>query len=96
MPRSRWVGYAHYELTIVLGDDQCRGTGIGRDATGQVIRMLFEKSETERIQAQTLENNEEATKMCKHLGFKEEGILRNAFRLEGEHVNMRLMGLLKN
>lgn len=84
-----------YELGINIPERKNRGGGVGRQAMRQMIDYLFRTYETVRIQARVLDDNPVALKMCRYVGFQEEGVMRAAFRLESTWVDVHILSLLK-
>ena len=70
-----------------------RGRGIGGRLLAATLAAA-ERRGLERIELQVLESNEIAIRLYKRFGFEQEGILRNARKLDGRYENKITMSLL--
>ncbi|MGH8185397.1 MAG: GNAT family N-acetyltransferase [Steroidobacteraceae bacterium] len=81
------------ELTrIVLKDP---GAGRGRQACEHVLRYVFDILGAHRLSLDVIETNERAAGLYSSLGFKREGLMREAFRRGEEYRSLILMSLLE-
>lgn len=73
------------------------GQGIGSEAVREIIRFGFERMELNRIEAETIEDNQESTRLLEKLGFVREGI-RRGYSLEedGKYHGSAMYGLLRS
>jgi RimJ/RimL family protein N-acetyltransferase len=71
-----------------------RGKGIGRRLMARVIAAAWRKGLT-RIELTVRQDNRRAIALYKRLGFKAEGVRRNAFLIDGKYHNLIAMALLK-
>lgn len=69
-----------------------RGRGIGRRLLGAALADAQERG-MERVELHVLESNEIAINLYKAFGFEQEGLLRNARKLDGQYENKIAMGL---
>jgi [ribosomal protein S5]-alanine N-acetyltransferase len=83
------------ELAILLGAKSRWGQGIGRTVTQAVVEYGFQMLNLNRIELKVLEDNQRAMRLYQHLGFREEGALRQAQYKEGRYLNVVMMGLLR-
>ncbi len=83
------------EFAILLGDKKRWGQGIGREVTRRVVDYGFQMLNLNRIELNVLEYNERARRLYQSLGFREEGLLRQAQYKDGQYLNLVLMGLLR-
>ncbi len=70
------------------------GRGFGTDAVRTLARFGFNEMNLQRIRLLVQETNPRAKAAYEKVGFKEEGRLRRAAFIEGEHVDLIEMGLL--
>jgi len=70
-----------------------RGRGIGRRLLAAAIASAQRRG-IERVELQVLESNGIAINLYKHFGFEQEGLLRNARKLDGQYENKISMSLL--
>ncbi|MEP6635488.1 MAG: GNAT family protein [Acidobacteriota bacterium] len=71
------------------------GKGIMTDAVGTFVRYAFEQLQLLRLTAHVFEFNVGSARVLERNGFKLEGRLRRHFRKDGELLDARLYGLLK-
>lgn len=86
----------HADLGKVIGDPDRRGTGLARPATVCLLRHAFDAMKLHRISLRTLGGNLRNIRLNEHMGFHFEGVLRDAFELDGEWRDVVLMGLLRD
>lgn len=80
---------------IMIGDRSQRGKGVGSFATKEILRHAFYDMNLNRVELSVLEKNERAIRLYEKIGFKKEGIKREAVYKNGQFVNMILMAILK-
>jgi RimJ/RimL family protein N-acetyltransferase len=83
------------ELSIVLGEQQSRGHGYGRDAMRVLIEHLFNDRQIEKIWLSVIVFNTPAIRLYESLGFSREGSLRKTIWLDGQWHDLLLMGLFR-
>lgn len=81
---------------IMIGDSTHRDKGIGSYATNEILRHAFYDMNLNRVELTVLESNNRAIALYEKLGFKKEGIKRDAVYKNGEFVNMIFMAILKS
>ena len=81
---------------IMIGDMDKRGKGIGFYATTEMLKHAFLDINLNRVELTALENNMRALKMYEKVGFKREGMKREAIYKEGKFINVIMMSLLRN
>lgn len=84
------------ELQIRIGSEDARGRGIGRDALRELVRFGFEQLDLHRIYLYVFATNERAHRAYLSTGFRDEGLLREAACIEGEWLDLIVMGLLRS
>ncbi|UWG98864.1 GNAT family N-acetyltransferase [Dehalobacter sp. DCM] len=82
-------------LFIGIGDKLLWGKGYGSDALRTFIRYLFRQWNFHRLTVETWKRNERAVACYEKLGFVTEGILRDAYYVDGEYEDAILLGLLR-
>ena len=101
---GRWVG----ELAILDWDADnrscgfrialapgCRDRGYGTEATRLVVDRVFTELPVHRIQLEVFAFNPRAQHVYERVGFRREGVLRDALRWDGEYHDTIVMGLLR-
>jgi RimJ/RimL family protein N-acetyltransferase len=82
------------ELQIRIGDDAARGRGLGTEAVRLLLSFGFDELRLHRIFLHVFETNDAARRLYERVGFRTEGVLREAARIEDEWVNVVVMALL--
>ena len=83
------------ELQIRIGAADARGRGVGGEATRLLLRYAFDELDLHRVFLHVFEGNEPARRLYERVGFRTEGVLRQAARIEGEWVDVVLMAMLR-
>lgn len=89
-PEDRCVG-----LGIGIGDAAYRDGGYGTDIMRTVARVAFDVMNLNRIELTVYDWNPRAIRVYEKVGFKHEGVLRDAMFRAGKWHNLVLMGLLR-
>ena len=82
------------EYFIFIGDKNSWGKGYGTEATKLVINYGFKKLKLHRISLTVSEPNIAGVKAYIKVGFKKEGILRDAAFRDGNYHNKIVMSIL--
>lgn len=88
-PESRGV-----ELSLLIGDAERWGQGLGTDAVQTVLDACFGGWNLHRVWLRSEAWNVRAHKLYERCGFQQEGILRQAAFLDGRYEDVLLFGLL--
>jgi ribosomal protein S18 acetylase RimI-like enzyme len=72
------------------------GLGYGKRALRIVIKKAFEKYNAHRFWLDVFEHNQRARHVYQSVGFKEEGILRDAVKKEDRYFSLVIMSMLEN
>ena len=83
------------EFSIQIGEKSVWGKGVGKWAAAEILTHGFEDLGLNRIHLSVLTDNSRARKLYVDLGFREEGILRQALFKEGALLDVAIMGLLR-
>lgn len=70
--------------------------GFGKDSINTVLRYLFLKRKSHKVEIEVVKENVAAVECYKKIGFKEEGIRRKKYYYKGEYLDTILMGLLRD
>jgi RimJ/RimL family protein N-acetyltransferase len=84
------------EFGIGIYDPDYVGKGHGPDAIRVLLRWAFHSQNWRRVWLETIVPNERAIKAYRAWGFREEGRLREQAFVNGEYVDVVLMGLLRS
>ncbi len=82
------------EFGIVIGNKDYWSKGLGEEASRIIIDYGFKKLKLHRLYLHVYEYNPRATKLYKKLGFKREGVLKEANFWNGKFWNTYHMALL--
>ena len=83
------------ELQIRIGEKSARGHGYGAQATRQLVEFGFRDLNLHRIYLHVFASNEAALRTYESVGFKREGVLRQAAHIGGAYVDVVVMGILR-
>lgn len=87
-----WV-HRSAELSILLGDRNLHGQGIGRDAITALTRHAFDNMGLHRLWSES--PNPAFNAIMRRLGWVDEGRKRKAFLLEGRYADIECWSLLR-
>jgi RimJ/RimL family protein N-acetyltransferase len=83
------------EIGLRIGDEADRGRGYGKEALALGLEFCWNHLNLNRAQLIVLRHNERARRAYRASGFDEEGVLRNAAFVDGEWVDLVVMGVLR-
>lgn len=83
------------EIGYWIAEDQ-QGTGIVTAACRTLISFCFDILQLNRIEVKCGTGNHRSQAIPRHLGFRQEGILRQAELVHGTFIDLELYSLLKN
>ncbi|HTR55143.1 MAG TPA: GNAT family protein [Kofleriaceae bacterium] len=83
------------ELRIRIGSPATWGRSLGSEACSALVEYGFHQLGLNRIWLRVAANHDRAIRLYEKLGFKAEGRLRDAMYLQGAHVDVVLMALLR-
>jgi ribosomal-protein-alanine N-acetyltransferase len=81
-------------LRMIIGVADARGKNLAEDALRSVLKWLFSEQNVHRVTLETYETNKRAISFFEKMGFKQEGILREAVYVGGKYYDMIALGLL--
>jgi RimJ/RimL family protein N-acetyltransferase len=81
-------------LGILIGNPGDRGQGRGREALSLAVRYCWNDLNLGRLALSVFAGTDRATGLYLSLGFREEGRLRQARFIDGQWIDVILMGLL--
>lgn len=71
-----------------------QGNGYAGEAVNLVCEHAFADRRLNKLRAEVLETNDPSRRVLERAGFEQEGLLREAKFVDGEHVDVRRYGLL--
>ncbi len=89
-----WVNRSA-DFRIAMSGRENRGKGYGTEATKLILEHAFDTLELHRIALEVFAFNTRAQHVYKKLGFRQEGVLRDALLWEGEYHDAVVMSLLR-
>lgn len=81
---------------LALLDKSKWSQGLGTEATRLMIDYGFNTLNLHRIQLHVFQDNKTAIRIYEKIGFKKEGVLREAMYHHGKYCDFLVMGCLKN
>ncbi|MEG0291439.1 MAG: GNAT family protein [Anaerovoracaceae bacterium] len=81
---------------IYIGDKENRGKGLGEGALRLILEHAFNKLKVHRVTLDHFDGNVVAVNLYKKIGFRYEGIARDACIKDGLYYDLHLMSLLEN
>lgn len=89
--------YDSLDITrIYIADKNNRGKGYGEEALRLILEYCFMNLHMERVTLDYFEGNNIAATLYAKLGFKHEGLARNACKKNGKYYDLHLLGLLRS
>lgn len=76
--------------------EDTRGLGYGTEALTLFSKYLFETKPIERITLEISADNKPSMRIAEKCGYKNEGIIRNAYFYRGNIRDMKIYGLLRS
>ena len=89
---------SHLEVVVgyrIFSKDN-RGLGCGTEALALFSKYLFETKPIERITLEISSDNKPSIRIAEKCGYKNEGIIRNAYFYRGSIRDMKIYGLLRS
>lgn len=81
---------------IYIGEIDNRGKGYGEEALKLILDYGFVNLHMERITLDHFDGNKVAANLYSKIGFKYEGVARNACKKNGKYYDLHLMALLRS
>lgn len=78
-----------------IGDKNLWGKGIGREIMNELLEYCFTFLHMERVTLDYYTGNTRASGLYESLGFKKEGVARNATKKDGKYYDLHLMSLIR-
>ena len=88
-----WI-HRHAEFGIYVGDMEFRSGGYGSDALRTLIKYGFNDLNLNKIWCEVYTNND-ALDIYRHIGFRDEGLIRQHYFNEGSYWDSNLLSLLR-
>jgi ribosomal-protein-alanine N-acetyltransferase len=82
-------------LRVIIGDKRAWGRGYAGEAMRGYLKWLFNDLHVHRVTLECYSTNLRAIRFYKKLGFKQEGILREAVLINGKYHDIIAFGMLQ-
>lgn len=80
---------------LYIGEKDLQGQGAGEDVMRTLLEYFFTFMHMERISIDYYNGNRRAQNLYEKLGFRHEGVARNATKKNGKYYDLNLMSLLR-
>ncbi|UCE36454.1 MAG: GNAT family N-acetyltransferase [Thermoplasmata archaeon] len=91
-----WSHHITKEFGIIIGEIDEWNKGYGEEAIKLMLHYGFNSLNFHRIELGVMEYNERAINIYEKVGFKKEGIKREAWFIEGKWCDVVIMSILKH
>ena len=81
-------------IGIMIGEKSVWGQGYGTEALKLLIEYAFNNLNLQRVELEVFSSNPRAQHCYEKVGFRKEGVRRNAVFIQGRYVDSIMMGLL--
>lgn len=81
---------------IYIGDKENRGKGYGEESLRLLLEYCFMNLHMERVTLDHFEGNNIAATLYSKIGFKHEGLARNACKKNGKYYDLHLLSILRS
>jgi RimJ/RimL family protein N-acetyltransferase len=88
--------YHSAELSIIIGEKNAWGQGIGKEAGRLICDHGFQEMNLYRIACGTFENNVAMQRLALYLGMVQEGVRRHAAYKDGKYLDIIEYGVLRH
>lgn len=83
------------EYGIFIGEESCRGKGLGTDAAKLILSYAFDTLKMNRVFLRVFADNTAAINSYKHAGFEVEGVFKQDVIIDGVACDMVFMAILR-
>jgi RimJ/RimL family protein N-acetyltransferase len=83
-------------IAIGIGDPDYRSRGYGYEAMSLLLQFAFNEINLHRVQLTVFAYNTRAIRLYEKLGFRHEGVFREALLRDGQRYDVLLYGLLRH
>lgn len=84
------------QISLFIGETDCWGKGYATQAINLAVSYGFSQLALNRIEAGVVRGNQASLKAFLRNGFTEEGVMRKAFKFEGEYQDNIWLGILSD
>ena len=80
---------------ILVGPPEMRGRGVGQQIVGELLGIAFRELSLHRVVLRVLDFNKGAIRCYENVGFRQEGLLRDIYKLGDEYWSLCVMSILE-
>lgn len=84
------------EYGVFIGEEDVRGKGVGKEILELTCRYAFDELKLHRVYARVIEGNNPSLYCFLHCGFEQEALLRDTKKIDGEYLNVIIIGRLND
>jgi len=84
------------DMTIIIGEKDARGKGYGKEVGRLLLSYAFESLKFHRVSVGVVGFNKDALRFWESLGFKKEGVERDAYFYDDKYSDCIMMSILEN
>ena len=81
---------------VLVGDQNVRGQGVGRQMMTEVLKVAFDELNLHRVSLGVFDFNKSAISCYEKVGFQKEGLLRDYQKMDEEFWSLWEMSILEN
>ena len=83
------------EIAVMIGESEHQNKGYGSLAIDEILDHAFNNLNLNRVTLTVLEDNMRALQVYRKIGFKQEGLMRDALYKNGKYVSLVMMSILQ-
>jgi RimJ/RimL family protein N-acetyltransferase len=80
---------------ILVGPPEMRGRGVGQQIVGELLGIAFRDLSLHRLVLRVLDFNKGAIRCYENAGFRQEGLLRDVYKMGDEYWSLCVMSILE-
>lgn len=81
---------------ILVGSPQLRGQGVGAHIMRALLQIAFQELSLHRVVLRVLDFNKAAIRCYEKAGFRQEGLLRDVYKVGNQYWSLRQMSILED
>jgi len=80
---------------ILVGSPELRGQGVGEQIVRALLRIAFQELSLHRVVLRVLDFNKAAVRCYEKVGFRQEGLMRDVYKVGDQYWSLRQMSILE-
>jgi len=81
---------------ILVGSPELRGQGVGEQIVRALLRIAFQELSLHRVVLRVLDFNKAAVRCYEKVGFRQEGLIRDIYKVGDQYWSLRQMSILED